>query len=104
MATVRVLSAFPLYVGRGMSLIDEVAADAAALVDTARRLQSTSMLVHDLIEHARRELDQLPYEGPGANADRSELNSVAAAAHGLGNALDAMSSALFRAAANLPVP
>ncbi len=104
MATVRVLSAFPLYVGRGMSLIDGVWADAAALVDTARRLQSASGVVHDLMEHARRELDQVSYEGPGANADRSELNSVAAAAHGLGNALDAMSAAAFRAAANLPLP
>lgn len=87
-----------------MSFIDGIAADAAALVDTARRLQRTAAIVHDLIEHARRQLDQLGYEGPGASADRSELKAAAAAAHGLGNTLDAMSAAVFRAAANLPHP
>lgn len=87
-----------------MSFIDGIAADAAALVDTARRLQRTAAIVHDLIEHARRELDRLEYEGPGASADRSELNAAAAAAHGLGNTLDAISAAVFRAAANLPLP
>lgn len=86
-----------------MSLVDGITGDVAAMIETARRLQSAAADTHDLIEQAQRELDLLPYEGPAARMDRDHLAQVAACAHGLGNAMGAASAAIFRAAANLPL-
>ena len=87
-----------------MSFIDGITGDVAAMIDTARRLQSAAAVTHDLIEQARRELDSVQYEGPAARADRDRLAQVAVSAHGFGNAMDAVSAALFRAAASVPLP
>ena len=87
-----------------MSLVDGIAADAAAIVNAAHRLQSAAALTHDLVEQARRELDLIQYEGPAAQADRDHVAQIAVSAHGLGNAMNEVSAALFRAAANLPLP
>lgn len=87
-----------------MSLLDAITGDVAAMVDAARRLQSAAAVAHDLIEQARRELDLVQYEGPAAQADREHVAQVAASAHGLANALDEVSFAVFRAAASLPLP
>ena len=87
-----------------MSFVDRITGDVAAMIDTARRLQSAAAVTHDLIEQARRELDLVQYEGPAARADRDHVAQVAASGHGLGNAMDEVSAAIFRAAANLPLP
>lgn len=85
-----------------MSVIDGIAGDVAAMIDTARRLQSAAAVTHDLIEQARREMDFAQYEGPAARGDRDRLAQVAVSGHGLGNAMEEVSAAIFRAAANLP--
>jgi len=82
-----------------MSLVGGIAGDVAAMIETARRLQSAAAYTHDLIEQAQRELDLLRYEGPAARTDRDHVAKVAASLHGLGNALDEASAAIFRAAA-----
>jgi len=87
-----------------MSLLDALTGDVAAMIDAARRLQSAAAVAHDLIEQGRRELDLAHYEGPAAQADREDVAQVAAATHGLGNALDEVSTTVFRAAAGLPLP
>ena len=87
-----------------MGVIDGVTGDVPAMIATARRLQSAAAVTHDLIEQARRELDFVPYEGPAARADRAHLAQVAVSGHGLGNAMEEVSAAIFRAAANLPLP
>jgi uncharacterized protein YukE len=87
-----------------MSFVDSITGDVAAMIDTARRLQSAAAVTHDLIEQARRELDLVQYEGPAARADRDHVAQVAASGHGLGSAMEEVSAAIFRAAANFPLP
>ena len=81
-----------------------ITGDVAAMIETARRLQSAAAVTHDLIEQARRELDLVQYEGPAARADRDHVAQVAASGHGLGSAMEEVSAAIFRAAANIPLP
>lgn len=87
-----------------MSFVDGITGDVAAMIETARRLQSAAAVTHDLIEQARRELDLVQYEGPAARADRDHVAQVAASGHGLGSAMEEVSAAIFRAAANFPLP
>lgn len=87
-----------------MSFVDGITGDVAAMIETARRLQSAAAVTHDLIEQARRELDLVQYEGPAARADRDHVAQVAAGGHGLGSAMEEVSAAIFRAAANFPLP